>query len=567
VRRELSFVLRGVGGLLWLFAVGPTLAQEGGPGWYGHRVHLGDTLIGVAQTYLQRPGNWRGLQRYNDIAEPRHLMPGTTLRIPVKWLRTLPSTVKVIQAVGDVSAASQNAAFRPVVTGMALEEGVQIRLADGAHLTLRAVDGSTIWLMPGADARLARVREVANVSATQTIVNLLRGRVDSKVSPQKAGGQFKVQTLVALAGVRGTEFSASLDPGRGFTSEVREGRIEVAAGQASRRDAHAAASVTEVDAGYGVRVPYAGARPSVKRLLPAPDLSGLPAVYETASLDVDLVAQPGADAYMVRLASDADAVSVIRSGAYPATGRPLRARLGSVADGRYFLVASATDADGLEGMRATRSIEVNAQPEPPLIRAPAPGGKIESGTVEFMCAQRADIQTYRIQVTQDKGRPDQLGDIQSGRCAASLSLRPGVHYWRVAAIAQEPRQLPDQGPFSSWVEFEVLTPAPSLRVAAAGAGVTISWKETPHARYRIQLSRNDTFSSVAYEEILSKSQFSSDSLEPGSWYVRLQQIDAAGVAGAFSPISHIEVDRPLVDSQGARVTRGDHQPIVLDKKP
>ncbi|MBU4433885.1 MAG: LysM peptidoglycan-binding domain-containing protein, partial [Alphaproteobacteria bacterium] len=53
-------------------------------------VKPGDTLIGLASVYLNRPGDYLQVQRANQIARPRALRIGSTLRIDPNLLKSTP---------------------------------------------------------------------------------------------------------------------------------------------------------------------------------------------------------------------------------------------------------------------------------------------------------------------------------------------------------------------------------------------------------------------------------------------------------------------------------------------
>jgi hypothetical protein len=52
-----------------------------------YRTQAGDTLYDVAARYLQGPDDWQLLQRINRVPAPKHLQPGTALKLPVVRLR------------------------------------------------------------------------------------------------------------------------------------------------------------------------------------------------------------------------------------------------------------------------------------------------------------------------------------------------------------------------------------------------------------------------------------------------------------------------------------------------
>src|SRR5690606_25158910 len=82
-----------------------------------YTVQPGDTLIGIARTHFTDPSRWPDLKRLNRVRNERRLMPDSTLRIPVDWLRQAPAQAQVMRADGDVTLDGRT----PQVGDIALE--------------------------------------------------------------------------------------------------------------------------------------------------------------------------------------------------------------------------------------------------------------------------------------------------------------------------------------------------------------------------------------------------------------------------------------------------------------
>src|SRR5215831_18522122 len=90
-----------------------------------YQVKLGDTLIEITDELL-RPGiGWQRVQRLNRVADPYRLMPGTTLRLPLAWLRTEATVAEVAYQVGQVRVERDGAPLAE-----ALSVGTQLRSGD-----------------------------------------------------------------------------------------------------------------------------------------------------------------------------------------------------------------------------------------------------------------------------------------------------------------------------------------------------------------------------------------------------------------------------------------------------
>ena len=78
-------------------AAAPALAQDEARGatspgveTLDYVVRPGDTLIGLAAAYMNRPLDYRRVQRENRVADPRRLPVGRALALPVALLRAEP---------------------------------------------------------------------------------------------------------------------------------------------------------------------------------------------------------------------------------------------------------------------------------------------------------------------------------------------------------------------------------------------------------------------------------------------------------------------------------------------
>ncbi|WP_313577279.1 LysM peptidoglycan-binding domain-containing protein, partial [Brevundimonas sp.] len=58
-------------------------------------VQRGDTLIDLATAYMNRPLDYRRVQRENRVADPRRLSIGRTLALPVDLLRADPDEARI----------------------------------------------------------------------------------------------------------------------------------------------------------------------------------------------------------------------------------------------------------------------------------------------------------------------------------------------------------------------------------------------------------------------------------------------------------------------------------------
>lgn len=532
----------------------------------GDRVHIvqpGDNLYVLAQRYLDDPQQWPQLQHLNQVSHPRRLMPGSRLVIPAALARPEPAVADVLHVAGQprVRRDPQDPAS-PLVVGGQVPEGAQIDVGDDGFVTLRLADGSVVRLSAGTQVRLRELRHAPAPGHAQSGLDLERGRVDATVKTLPTPrSRFEVRTPRAVGGVRGTTFGVAVGSGGDLIGDVREGAIQVRS-----RTAPPDAEGTLVQAGQGVRV---GATTSVAPLLPPPDLSRVPDVVEDASLiELPLARDTGATAWQVRIASDEAAEHVVRNATF---AQPV-ARFPSLDDGPYLLAVRAIDGQGIPGTEAMRRLVVNAHPTPPLLREPRQGQRVLGPAIELLCTEGVEAVGYRFEVARDAGFTDLVAQTPDlARCQhTERPLPPGRYVWRVAAVARDAQGQRDQGPFSQPVPFEVvaLPPTPTaLSLSGNGSDtLSVSWNASPGGpwRHQIQLAHDEAFVRLLDDQQLAEPAFIRPMPAPGRYHVRVRQIDAEGLPGAWGEPQRLNVHDRIVTSNTQPLTSTGGQPVLRD---
>ena len=92
-----------------------------------HAVKEGDTLEGLARSYLANPRQWPLLQARNKVADPRRLQPGSLIFIPVRLQPSESARVQFVQ--GEATAQARGSSTpAPIATGSKLEEGTELKV-------------------------------------------------------------------------------------------------------------------------------------------------------------------------------------------------------------------------------------------------------------------------------------------------------------------------------------------------------------------------------------------------------------------------------------------------------
>ncbi len=399
----------------------------------------GDTLMSIARRLSAKPANWAAIGKLNRIAQDSSIPIGSAIFIPADMLADEPSTAKVVALAGASTVTGVDGAVAPLVLGATITEEMQIETGRNGFVTLGLQDGSRVSLPSNSRIRLAKLRMARYTKSPRTELMLLRGRVESRVSPLDPGkGRFEVRTLHSIAGVRGTHFRVGITE-QGVTNEVLSGKVAV--GRAGEPGA-----LTLVR-GQGNLIDENKVGPALA-LLRAPALANNTThVYATARFTPGPVA--GAAAYRIQIASDRDAEDVLAESR--TDGGPVT--LDGLPDGNYFVRISAIDKTGLEGFASTQPITLENRAEAAskaLPGAPFVDGSDARGFTLRWAA--APGQQWTLQVARDADFSWLLYNTSSTTAQVRLP-RPafGTYFARVQAVEANG----SSGPFSATQAFIV----------------------------------------------------------------------------------------------------------------
>ncbi|MCB1866835.1 MAG: FecR domain-containing protein [Chromatiales bacterium] len=304
-----------------------------------YTVRPGDTLWGLARTHLHPQYTHDDLARHNAISVPRHMPPGTRLRIPTTWLKSTAEAARVIAVIG---AARYSGGTAPRVDDR-IETGSAIVTGPDGRVTVQFVDGAQVTIGPDSEVGFAEISSSSSTGSVDTRLDLRRGRVESLVRPPPGvDSRYRIDTPAAVAAVRGTRFRVQADAGT-MSNETLDGTVAVAGAGVEQL----------VGAGFGTRA-VAGEPPAApRRLLSAPELSTATTVRGSQAV---LEWQPlaGAESYRVELARTAWPAGIHTDLMTPAT----RLEVLALQTGEYDLRVRGVDDIGLNGFDATTRIHV-----------------------------------------------------------------------------------------------------------------------------------------------------------------------------------------------------------------
>lgn len=512
-----------------------TAASSALPDAWGYRIARGDTLISIAGAELQRPRDWPGLQRLNRIENPRRLVPGSTLSIPVQWLRANEASAEIVFVQGEptVQPAAGGAA-QPATVGMALREGDLLRTAAGASATLRFADGSRVLVVPESELQLERVRGLGSAAIPDVRMRLQRGHADTHVQPEPARPpRFEMRTPAVNLGVRGTEFRTRLEAADAAT------RVEVLTGRVAA-GTPAAAKPLDVAAGFGARIEPGAAPQAALPLLPAPSLAAAAQRLDRVPLRWQWEMLPGAQAYRAQVIAADDDTRLLLDGRFEGPA----ARWPDLPDGRYRLRVRGLDAQGLEGRDAVLPFVLKARPEPPFTIGPAAGARAYGPQADFRWARSSAAQRYRLQVAPTPDFATPVFDAADlAEPARTVPLPPGIWHWRVASIAAGD----DAGPFGDAQSFEqrAIPASPALEPPQPrDDGVLLRWPAPRDgAQVEFQVARDAGFANPVLAQKTDAAEALLAAPEPGTYFLRARTVEADGFEGPWGAVQQVEVPR------------------------
>ena len=500
-----------------------------------YTIKPGDNLWNLSENFLVDMRYWRRLQRLNGISDPNHMPPGSKLRIPLKWTQIKPSDAAVLEFSGDVSVTIAGSANKqPVTPGMLLKTGDEIQTGSESSATLEFDDGSRLILREDSDLKLEKLESYGDEDIFNTQLKLKRGRTDNEVNPyKKPGSRFEIRTPSATAAVRGTVYRVAVPDQTTTTTEVIEGKVDVANDRGK----------TGVSGGYGT-VAKRGEPPTPPViLLAAPNLSKVPDLIERLPLRFKLPEIENARSYRIQITMDPTFQSLDYDGISPTAS----AKIAELPDGKYLMKVRGIDDKDLEGFDSLHSFILNAKPEAPFPVVPKPEGAVPVGHSDFSWSKSEGISSYHFQLADNTAFDHPVvntTDNKGSTINITQALTPGKWYWRVAAV--DPVE--GSGPFGEPSTFRVMKPGPETEAALGDTEIVFQWpagEETD--QYQIQVARDDTFETPVVDERIKESSYSMPlPEEPGKIYMRTKLIEADGFEGSWSTPQSMEIpaERP-----------------------
>ncbi len=404
-----------------------------------YTVKASDKLIRLSRDLLVRPGAWGEVAKFNQMKDPNFIKPGQKINIPLRLLKFRPATARVVSAAGDVRLGGA-----PVTVGMEVPEGGRLQTAANSSAVVQLGDGTQVKLLPGTLADVVTNRDYAMRDASASgsttwfsgLIRLAQGALETLATrTQNRATPLQIETPTSLVGVRGTQFRVAYeDPvTRNARTEVVEGLV--------RADNTAQQSGADLPQGTGAVINPTEREVRVVKLLPAPDLSALPAELNKPQALLPMPVLAGASAYRVQVASDEKFDSIVRD--LKVTSASVD--LGSLANANWFARVRGIDSQGLEGFDAVKLVTIK---EPTRWRITGSTLSLREGRNQLDWSVQRDngqplaVQRFTLELAADAAFTNVLQRLEPATPSVQLAeLKPGIYYLRLRPVLADGKLL------------------------------------------------------------------------------------------------------------------------------
>ena len=396
-----------------------------------------DTLYSIALNEVDNAEAWIEIQKYNNVPNPKLLVPGTTLKIPERLYQTQPVTALVLRIKGKATyISSLGEAVKELQKGDELTVGSIVETKPSSNVVLQFIDHSRLFISENSRVSLEVLQGKLQSKLAKTTIKIEAGSAESIVATQVKGAKYEVVTPEMRLAVRGTAFLVNVDPTTKTSSVmVMEGHVI-----ASQKHLGNLNGVSlKQGAGFIAKENHLG---TPVKLLPMPQLKALTDPKNISNWSATWALEKNKYKYRVQLFKGENYTSLhsdtIQEGQ--------RIDFNNLEDGLYELKVRAIDNTEMEGLTASLQFEINAFPIPPIIQE-THVKKNSNKKIVFSWQPEKEADYYHFQVSSAENFTSNVSKMEKipGHVnQISLSLEPGEYFWHVASI----NETDGQGPFS-----------------------------------------------------------------------------------------------------------------------
>lgn len=512
--------------VIWFFISTGVYAQD----WI-YTVVEGDNLWNLSEQHLDKVTRFEQLRKLNNIENPKHLQPGTKIRVPLAWIRSNPVAAKIVSLTGSVEIQrAKSSTTEPAKVGSLMHLGDQLITANDSSVAIEFADKSILSLHEKSIVHFDHLSAHGVTGMVDSRLHLLKGRIDTKVTPAVGpGSRFEIETPSAISAVRGTIYRALvMEDGDISNIEVLRGKVAVSG----------ANKQLLVNKGFGTQVVTGKPPIPPRELLPAPSFEPVPDTITEINWRLAWSKIAGADRYRVEVASSDDFKTLLWQELTPHN----RIAFPDLSDGEYAVRVRAIDSLGLEGMNQQVSIRLNAHPQPPIALKPVEQQVIrgQSPVLQWTAAEEASA--YRLEIASDKNFSQSLLDktVTETQFDTTPMSAMGHYYWRLSSIADDGEVGP-VGPIRSYQIKPIPEKVEALLSAEEDGLLMATWNAgSIEQHYRVQIANDKAFTDIIIDKTVEEPQFAFEPFKDAPRYLRVQSIEPDGYEGPWGSTQTIE---------------------------
>ena len=200
-------------------------------------VRRGDTLWGIANTYLKDPSKWDQILKYNRLpsSDPTVALPGMTLKVPIQLIKENLRAAHLIYMINRVVfRRKETADWKPAEQNMELYRGDTLRTMESAKAKVKFLNADLLSLDANSLAVIKPVAADYDVELKQGGLFVGHSRVvtpSARITPKTQDTQYSakvrpdlstlVEVYTGLAAVEGA--GKTVDVKAGMATEVNLG--------------------------------------------------------------------------------------------------------------------------------------------------------------------------------------------------------------------------------------------------------------------------------------------------------------------------------------------------------
>lgn len=489
-----------------------------------------DTIQSIARNVLNKKYTWNDLVRHNRIENPKDLLPGSIIKVPMDWLIQQPKPATALSTTGSVLIKrARNVQTKLLKANMPIRVGDEVSTRNGTAL-IQFADGSLLRLEENSTLMFNKMSHYGNTGMVDTQLRLKKGSLSTDVKPLVKGSRYEIKTPSAVAAVRGTEFRLNVsENGDNTKLEVLEGLVEFSHEHGS----------TLVSEGQGAEIKRGVARVEKRNLDPAPS---------PMFADAPIKELPATLSWQERKAAkqfDYEVVDKQQQGKRVLSGSSAepQVELDHLTNGQYSVAVHAVDSQGFGGMEANSDIQVSVDRDIPELISPMDGSVVDNARPEFSWKYTRQNTRGTLEVSSDP-EFENLVISRNVLTASSFKVRsklePGVYHWRIVTDVNDEHQ----GDVNSSM-FSLrgkMKPVKILSVNYIDSQVGLFWNSVDEAKaYVLQLSDSMNFETILKEETISKNSAHLRLKEGRTYFARVKGIGNDLYTSDYGPAMELAI--------------------------